>query len=160
MAAISDATALICLAKISELPLLEALGAEIIIAQSVMDEIDQKDDGVSAQIRNHALFSTQSALNRKLFEELTLFLDPGESESIIIAKERNIPLLIDERKGRVMAQEMGVKVIGTVGLIALAFKKGHIDSSKAMQIYESLEGVGFRTTEGLKQWLMRMVGLN
>ncbi|MFW6307871.1 MAG: hypothetical protein ACOC08_04420, partial [Campylobacterales bacterium] len=88
-------------------------------------------------------FHIQSAQNKKLFKELALFLDLGESESISIAKEQNIPLLIDEKKGRGIAKGMGVKVIGTVGLIALSYKKRDIEKNDAKRIYKELESVGF-----------------
>lgn len=154
MCAISDTTALICLAKSSKLSLLNSLGDTIIMAQSVINELEQKKDGLANMIYDSPMFTVQSAKNQKLFEELSLFLDSGESESIAIAKNMNIPLLIDEKKGRGIAKDMGVDIIGTVGLIVLAYKKGRIEKSEAVSIYDELKSVGFRASDELKEWFM------
>lgn len=158
MVAISDTTALICLSKISALWLFSALADKIIVARSVMDEIAQKSDGVANDIKSNPMFEIKSAKNQKLFREIAMFLDAGESESMAIALELKGILVIDEKKGRTIAKDLGVKTIGTVGLIALAFKKGMIDSQKAVETYEQLGSVGFRTTDELKNWLMKNVG--
>ncbi len=56
-------------------------------------------------------------------------LDRGESEAIALALQTNPDrLLIDERKGRLIASSQGIPIIGLVGLVILARRKGVIDS--------------------------------
>ena len=51
-------------------------------------------------------------------------LDRGERETIILADElRAEVLLIDERKGRKIAKQLGINLSGTLGVLMKAFDK-------------------------------------
>jgi predicted nucleic acid-binding protein len=55
-------------------------------------------------------------------------LDMGEREAIQLAQERRADiLLMDERKGRLEARRRGLKVTGTLGVLAAAGEEGFID---------------------------------
>ena len=48
-------------------------------------------------------------------------MDYGESESLILCKEINANyLLIDDKKARIIAEELGVVCIGTIGVLAFS----------------------------------------
>lgn len=47
-----------------------------------------------------------------LVKALRLIVDEGEAEAIALAMELNLPLLIDNRKGRKVAEKLGLKFIG------------------------------------------------
>jgi hypothetical protein len=52
-------------------------------------------------------------------------LEKGEAEVIILAKEKEIKhVLIDEKVARLQAKILGLEVIGTLGLLLKAKKKG------------------------------------
>lgn len=59
-------------------------------------------------------------------------LDEGEAASIRLALSCNGPalLLIDERAGRAVAQELGLSVAGTAAVIGLARQRGLIASAR------------------------------
>jgi uncharacterized protein len=60
-------------------------------------------------------------------------LNAGEAEAIVLAKEISADrLLIDERKGRRLAQAEGVRVIGLVGVVLLAKRKGLIPNAREL----------------------------
>jgi hypothetical protein len=54
-------------------------------------------------------------------------LDPGEAEAIALAAEIGPDiLLLDERRARKVAARMGLKVIGLLGVVLEAKRKGFI----------------------------------
>jgi uncharacterized protein len=84
-----------------------------------------------------------------LVASLRLELDPGEAEAIACALEGSATLLlIDERRGRRVAQQLGISVIGLVGVLLLAKRRGLV-----AQIRPLLDGLrqraGFWMSEAL-----------
>jgi predicted nucleic acid-binding protein len=64
-------------------------------------------------------------------QELAEMLDMGEAEAIALYKENDANyLLIDERKGRKIAEYHNVRIIGTLGLLLLAKQRGLLESVK------------------------------
>jgi predicted nucleic acid-binding protein len=59
--------------------------------------------------------------------ELEQVLDAGKASSIALSFEiEDSILIIDERKGRKIASSLNIKIIGTIGILILAHKKGLI----------------------------------
>ena len=55
----------------------------------------------------------------------TARLDPGENAAIALAKDFCADLiLMDERRGRVVANDLGLQVMGILGILILAKQKG------------------------------------
>lgn len=60
-------------------------------------------------------------------------LDGGEAEVIILAKEKEIrEVLIDEKVVRMQAKILGLEVVGTLGLLLRAKKKGVLSEIKPL----------------------------
>jgi predicted nucleic acid-binding protein len=60
-------------------------------------------------------------------------VDQGEAEAIELAKELHADrLLIDERKGRKLAADEGVPVIGLLGVVLLAKRRGLVQSARVL----------------------------
>lgn len=60
-------------------------------------------------------------------------LDRGEAEVIILAKEKEIrEVLIDEKVARMQAKILGLEVVGTLGLLLRAKKKGILSEIKPL----------------------------
>lgn len=65
--------------------------------------------------------------------DYTIDLGAGEREAISLALELNIPaLLIDERKGRLAAEQRGLLPVGTLTLLDSADRRGLTDFEQAI----------------------------
>lgn len=129
MVVVSDTTPIITLIKIDELKLLKDLFGKVYIPNDVYSElvIDEKYKDETIIIREAEYIVVEIIDNQnveKIMKETTL--DRGESAAICLyeVKSEEKMLLIDERKGREVAKERNIKIIGTIGLLALALKKG------------------------------------
>lgn len=125
---IADAGPIIALCKVKKLQLLEQLFPQCIITQTVYQEVSAGSDSSVECIK--------SAVQEKCIivfpdppDELDRinYLDPGESSSISLAiKKPECLLLIDEAKGRQVAKQLKLPLIGLAGLLLLAKKKGYL----------------------------------
>ena len=76
------------------------------------------------------------------------WLGPGEREAMAVAlAERANWVVIDDRRARRYAVDLGLKVIGTVRVLEVARAAGHIE--RAGPLLEQLRNRGFRLGEGI-----------
>ena len=148
---VSDTTTLIILGKLDSYDLLENLFTKIYIPQEVMLEVSKKSDGVYEKIISHHLFERKQISNLVLFGLLDGILDAGESEAIVLADELNIILLIDEKKGRAVAKNMGLEIVGLLGILILNVKKKNISKDEAVVVLKEIQDLNFRVSKRLEE---------
>lgn len=137
---IADASCLIVLQNIQELPLLQKLFGEVFITQEVRREF-----GVDLP----KWIKVKEIQNEIQQNALSLILDRGEASSIALSLETdNSLLIIDEKKGRRIAQELKLKIIGTLGVILQAKERGLINLVE--DLLARLENADFRVSQSLK----------
>lgn len=152
-AIIADSSTLIVLLDTNNFSLLFKLFEEILISDEVYKEISYKFD-YKAIITEYLLSKTlqvHSVKNEDLYEMLIKRLDKGESESIILAKELSLPLIIDEKKGRSIAKSLDIVIIGFVGIILKLLEKNIIQKEQAISIVKHAEANDFRLSNSLKK---------
>jgi len=96
---ISDATILITLINIDEFELLKLFSKNIIITNEVYNEVSQKEYAkkyIDSEIEQNFI-TIKELKSKKLFNELNLLLDKGESASIALSLQESLPLIIDEK---------------------------------------------------------------
>lgn len=125
---ISNSSPLIALASID---LLKKLWEEILIPDAIYEEVVVRGQGKrGAKIIEDACNSwikKTSIKNRSVVDVLLYKLDKGEAEVIALGQELGASLLIiDNREPRGFAKSINLKVIGTLGIIKLAWDKGYI----------------------------------
>ena len=97
-------------------------------------------------LKRLGVFDRQSI---KILREI-VGLDIGESEAIALAEEKNADLLIiDERKGRRVAKQMGLKVTGTIGILLQAFDSKVLSLEKILTYMEELKNSRIRISDAL-----------
>ena len=76
--------------------------------------------------------------------QLEIDLDAGETDCINLGLSHfdRVLMIMDERAGRAVAKEKGLRVIGTAAIIGLAKKQGLIPSARA--VFEVLHASDFR----------------
>lgn len=122
---VTDTGPLLALARIDRIPLLATLFDQCWVTQSVVDECLAKPEHMDA-------IRVQQALDQAILvcvpdpepRKSLQALDAGERTAIELAIRQQCSALIDEKKGRKLAQEHGITIVGTVGVLLLAHHHG------------------------------------
>ena len=153
---ISDSTTLISLINIERFELLFKFSDNIIVTPAVYDEVTVQKSAKRILDKYISLckVSIVDVNNTKKVKELLIRLDIGESESIVLAEEKNLPLIIDEKRGKKIALSFGLKAIGLIGILLIYKKKGYLSSDEIIEIVDELREVEFRVSEKLLNLLI------
>ncbi|CAA6808931.1 MAG: Unknown protein [uncultured Sulfurovum sp.] len=148
---ISDSTTLISLINIERFELLFKFSDTIIITPSVYNEVTvhKRAKQIVDEYISISRITVKEVQNQKKVKELLIRLDLGESESIVLAEEQKLPLIIDEKRGKNIATSMGLNVIGLIGILLVYKKKTYLSNNEIKEIVEELKTVNFRVTDGL-----------
>ena len=141
---ISDSTTLIILLDMDRFDLMDNLFPSITIPQTVYDEINFKKETVLPRS-----IKVSKIKESQLLKSLKLLLDDGESEAIALAHEKKLPLIIDEKKGRKIAQNMNLKIIGLLGIVYVNIKKEFITQKDAKLFLDDAVNNGYRISQKL-----------
>lgn len=130
---VSNTTPVISLLKIEKLHLLRDLYNEICIPGGVFHEVEAgKDKTFYTDLSKIEWIKIREVKNKKALSYF-LDLDKGEAETIILATEMNADLVImDEFLGRLHAQNSGLKITGTLGVLLKAKQEGLIKKIKPL----------------------------
>jgi uncharacterized protein len=133
---------LIALEACGQMDLLRALHARVSVPQAVQEEFEQgRPDAslgrVAVKLPN---WIEVMPLRNPISRLLLAHLDVGEAAVISLALELGVArVIIDERRGRMIAQTLGLTVTGTMGILLRAKKLGALQAIKpcfdAMQSY-------------------------
>jgi len=148
---VSDSTTLIVLERLDALSMLCSLFNKILIPQAVMDELLSGNSKINELMQQAGCYELVSVNVSERLLELSQWLDRGEAEAIELALIRQLPLIIDERKGRKIALQKNLSVIGLAGLMVLAAKRHHKTPKAALELLDKAIILGFRLSNKLYQ---------
>jgi len=152
---ISDTTALIILAKSDTLILLNNIFEEIYIPKAVQNELDIKDDIVKYRIKNFDKISLKEVTDVGILNQIKkLNIDKGEIEAISLALELDLKLIIDERKGRKIAINQGIKVVGALGILIENYRQNFISLEESYYFFRLFKKNGLRISDSLEKIFM------
>jgi predicted nucleic acid-binding protein len=134
---VSDTGPLNYLLAIGQIEILPKLFGTIVVPLSVFSELNATD----APAKNVEWLKAMPVgfeVRHASHIDPKLDLDAGEREAICLAEEIGVAtILIDERKGRMLARERGLLVVGTIGVIEKAAASGLLDGEAALEALQS-----------------------
>jgi predicted nucleic acid-binding protein len=144
-----DASPLILLGKIGQVGLLHELADELVVPQAVVLEVASRPEGAAVieQVRSfeRASVAAEVSVTAELW---TWGLGPGESQ--VLALTSMVPgsrAVLDDLDGRRCAQAFGLPVIGTLGVVLRAKRKGVIPAARP--VIDHLRRVGLFASDQL-----------
>lgn len=150
MIIVSDTSPLSGLAIVGYLSLLQELYELVLIPQAVANELARgnEDDDRIGLVLALSWIEVRQPTNLQLVATLEneSNLDRGEAEAISLALELGVDeLLIDERLGRQEARQQGLSIIGLLGVLLVAKRRGLIVAIRPV-IDDLIAQAGFRVS--------------
>jgi predicted nucleic acid-binding protein len=159
MIVISDTSPITNLMQVNQLEILQLLFGQVIIPKTVYQELCEiQSQKVLLDKQNW--ITVQEASNKNLQSALENELDKGEAEAIVLALELKADfLIIDEQKGRQVAAQHGLTIVGLLGTLIRAKTAGFIQAVKPI-LDQLILDAGFRIHPSLYQQIMEIVNEN
>ncbi len=156
MIVVSDTTPIISLLKIGRLSLLRDLFGKVYIPNAVYEELanDERFEEESKEVAQADYIERRDVENPSsvAFLQRVAGLDRGESEAIILSDEMTSDiLLMDEALGRNVARNMGLHVMGTIGMLRSAYQEKILTANEIRECVSIMQSAGRYVSEKLYQ---------
>ena len=153
---VADTSPLIALAVMDLLPVLSMLFNTVLVPSAVVRECltdlsKPMADSISEALTSRLLVE-QSVMNQDYCELLAVVLDPGEAETIALAKEKNALALIDEGAARKVAARENINTAGTLSVLIRAKQEDLIPA--ATPLLNRLVEHGYYLDKSLIQYVV------
>lgn len=156
---VSDTTSLIVLEGLDALALVCQVFESVLIPQAVFNELVAGSADLAQKLQTSDCIELIKLQASEQLDNLLLILDQGEAEAITLALEKQLPILIDERKGRLIARQKGLVVTGFLGLLLLMTQKNVLPKQEAKQLLDQAIQNGFHISEKLYQQIITALQL-
>lgn len=159
MIIVSDTSPINNLAAINHLHLLHQLYGTVLIPEAVYRELTDPNFPVAGatEVQTFDWIQTCAVSDGTLVEALSSELDIGEAEAIALAVEIQADqVLIDERRGRLIATRLNLRYVGILGILVEAKSQDLIAEVKPLLnalVYEA----GFWVAESLYNSILQLV---
>lgn len=152
MIVVSDTSPLTALLTVGEAELLVRLFSVVWIPEAVEAELLRSHSRLPVWLRVQSVRDVSKAL---LYMQS---VDRGEAEAIALAEELHADhVLMDERKGRRLAQQQGLAVVGLLGVVLMAKRRGFVSSARSLLLRLDREA-GVYLANDLKETALKTVG--
>ena len=161
MIAVADASVLIALSSLGRIELLrERFPEGLVVPPAVWREVVEEGQGRAGAetVRTADWIRLEQAADRDYIGLLSSTLDQGEAEAIALAHERHADcVLLDEKAARLAAKQLGLRVLGAVGVLIWARRSGRL-LNLSEELRRLREDVGFRLSDSVVQQALRHAG--
>jgi predicted nucleic acid-binding protein len=145
---VSNSSCLIGLEMAGRLDLLQRLYGTVVVPKAVAEECGN---------RLPPWFQVQMVQNQGMVRSLRLELGSGESEAMVLAGEAGASrLILDDKKARRMARQLGLPITGTLAVLLRAKQQGLLSSVR--ELLDDLAKARFRISDALVQETLRRAG--
>jgi uncharacterized protein len=150
---VPDAGPLIYLGGAGHLEILRLLYSEVVVPRVVFDEIVVAGAGLTgaAEVEDATWLRIEDAPSDP---SLLSRLDRGEAAAIPLAQRLGATLLADDASAREVAKERGLVVVGTIGVLLGAKRRGLIP--QVGPIVARMEGLGMFVSANLRDAVLRL----
>lgn len=153
MRVVSDTTTLIAFLVLGKLRILRDLFGKLAIPKAVYEELHQKT--VPPPEEEVEVIEIN---NRRSYRSYRRILGPGESEALCLCQRIGADMiLIDDKRARLVARQLSLKTIGTLGVLLLA-KRRQMITTVCPEIERLEQEVRFRIAPQLRDDVLRMAG--
>ncbi|MGF1545919.1 MAG: DUF3368 domain-containing protein [Thiotrichales bacterium] len=152
----ADTGPLIALARVRLLDLLPALFERVVLPPMVLSECVARPDRGEGELVRAAIDAGWLEVLAPRGEPPVWGIDPGETSALLLAQETGARLLIDDKAGRSVANRLGVVVIGSVGVLVLAKRRGLLTSVRPA--LDHLSASGYYLSESVVADTLRLAG--
>lgn len=153
MIVIADSSVIIAFQAVDRLDVLHSIFGEVIIPHAVYQEVFAIE-----KKKAPAFIKVVKLKNREVFNTLFLQLGAGESEVIALALEKKTDkVAIDDKLARRTAEKLGLKIIGTVGILLLAKEKKLVPTVKGM-LDAMMKKISFRLSDAVVEKTLKAAG--
>ncbi|WAL61801.1 DUF3368 domain-containing protein [Thermocoleostomius sinensis] len=159
MIVVSDTSPINNLAAINHLHLLNQLYGTVFIPEAVYRELTDPNFSVAGatEVQTFDWIQTCAVSDCTLVEALSSELDIGEAEAIALAVEIQADqVLIDERRGRLVASRLNLRYTGILGILVEAKSKGLIAEVRPL-LDALINEAGFWVAEPLYNSVLQLV---
>ena len=150
MIIVSDTTSLIILDKLDSLHLLCQLFNQVLVPKAVMYELAVGSPDIYEKFQQFDCLEIAEVVRTSRLASLLSVLDEGEAHAIELAICLKLPLIIDERKGRQVAKQLGVNVTGFAGLLIQSTRNHILTSEDALALLDEAIKNGLRLSKPLQ----------
>jgi uncharacterized protein len=146
--AVSDASPLIALNQIERLDLLQAQFDSVVVPSTVAQEVEPSVGILPRWIDRQQI---------EVAPDFLTHLDPGEREAIALSMRLTANfLVIDDLPGRHAAERLGIRAIGSLGLLVGAKRRGLISGVQPMM--DDLISNGLHVSDPVYREILRLAG--
>jgi len=130
---------IIVLVKLGILNEVLNLFSEVEVPSGVLEELGRKKDEVYRELKGAI---NEGRISVEGFKRRLPRLGLGESSAILLALTKDKIAVVDDRRARRLARELGLEIMGTLSILKKLYENEVLTETPNM-IYRRLVGIGF-----------------
>lgn len=153
---IADAGPLIALSRVISFSLLADIFGAVWLTETVLAECTARPDRPEGSVILAAVQAGWLCVQPDTPSTQNWNLDPGEASAIAAALHMQARVLMDDRAGRKVAHDLGLRIIGTLGVLVRAKQLGKLPNVRPLT--EQLVASGYFLSSTVIEDGLKVVG--